>query len=86
MFAFDAYDWRPYGNTPGTAPQYFTNSQLDNDRSNLLNYAPFWYYGPNIGVFHNLRSQIAFFDGRVELLQPTSPFSYGATNDLHWKF
>lgn len=86
VFAFDGADWRPYGNTPATAVQYFSNASGDNDRSNLQNYTPQWYYGPNIGVFHSKRSDITFFDGHVDSLPASSPFSYGDITDAHWKF
>ncbi len=85
VYAFDGHDWRPYGNTPGTALQYFTGGATA-DRSDLNLYSPQWYYGPNLGVFHEKRSSIAFFDGHVDSLPATSPFSYGDTNDTHWRF
>ena len=91
VMAFDTRDWRPYVPTPGlaTATRWgsFTNSQGDNDRSNVLNYSTWWQM-PNIGTWHNDRTGMVFMDGHAEMVDKKSSITYGAGPDLdanHWQ-
>lgn len=88
VFAFDAARvWQPYSVTPGTfSPSWATFA--GGDPSDDSNYTPY-YYMPNIGVQHEAKTGINFFDGRFELVPKTSPVTFGtisagAYSDVHW--
>ena len=80
VFAFDCSDSRPYGNTPGGANLAYTGG----DRSDPLNYGPNGWQFPNIGLNHNKRAGVAFFDGHAESLDLQSPILFNDLTDSHW--
>ena len=86
VYSFDANNaGTPYMPTPGSANNFFSNSQGDNDRSNPLNYPPSEpWRAPNIGLHHDKRTGVTFMDGHAESLPKTSPVTFGSNNDLHW--
>lgn len=86
VYSFDANNaGTPYMPTPGSANNFFSNSQGDNDRSNPLNYPPGEpWRGPNIGLHHDKRTGVTFMDGHAESVPKTSPITFGSNNDLHW--
>ena len=79
--------WYAYSTTPGTyAALGCVFSGTDPGDPN--NYNP-TYQGPNIGVHHGTKSMINFLDGRVELIDKTSPVTFGGVltgtaNDGNW--
>jgi prepilin-type N-terminal cleavage/methylation domain-containing protein len=85
LFAFDAMRlWAPYGHSPGTSIPYFTGG----DPSDQNNYNPYWR-SPNVGIWHDFKSTIGFFDGRVDLVPKTSSITFadvaaGITTDTNW--
>ena len=75
----------PYMPTPGSANNFFSNSQGDNDRSNPLNYPPSEpWRAPNIGLYHDKRTGVVFMDGHAESVPKTSPITFGSNNDIYW--
>ena len=75
-----------YSSTPGTYQLY--TAFFGGDASDPNNYASNWYC-PNIGVEHNGKSMISFLDGRVELVDKTSPITFGGiasatATDANW--
>ena len=74
VFAFDVRDiWRPYGNSPGRSVAAFGSGDASDDN----NYTPYWQ-SPNIGLTHESKTTISFYDGRVDLVPKTSRVTYGA--------
>ncbi len=74
VFAWDAlHIWRPYGNSPGLSVPHF----LGGDASDENRFFEYWR-GPNIGLTHEQKTTMTFFDGHVELLPKTSPITFGA--------
>ena len=79
--------WYAYSTTPGTYAALgcvFSGT----DPGDPSNYNP-TYQGPNIGVQHGTKSMINFLDGRVELVDKTSPVTFGGVltgtaNDANW--
>ena len=86
VYAFDANNaGTPYMPTPGSANNFFSNSQGDNDRSNPLNYPPSEpWRAPNIGLYHDKRTGVVFMDGHAESVPKTSPITFGSNNDNYW--
>ena len=86
VYSFDANNaGTPYMPTPGSANNFFSNSQGDNDRSNPLNYPPGEpWRAPNIGLKHDKRTGMTFMDGHAESVPKTSPITFGSNNDTHW--
>jgi len=86
VYSFDANNaGTPYMPTPGSANNFFSNSQGDNDRSNPLNYpAGQSWRAPNIGLYHDRRTSVTFMDGHAESVPKTSPITFGSNNDNFW--
>jgi len=79
--------WYAYSTTPGTYVGLGCTF-LGGDPGDPNNYNP-TYQGPNIGVQHGTKSYINFLDGRAELIDKTSPITFGGVltgtaNDNNW--
>ena len=79
--------WYAYSTTPGTFLALgcvFSGG----DPTDPNNYNP-TYQGPNIGVHHGTKTGISFVDGRVDMVDKTSPITFGGiasvtANDNNW--
>ena len=70
--------WYAYSTTPASFTLAPANAVFNGgDPTNPANYNP-PYYAPNIGVEHNGKTQISFVDGRAELVDKTSPITFGS--------
>ena len=68
--------WYAYSTTPASypaAPASFNGG----DPTSPANYTP-PYYCPNIGIEHSGKTLISFLDGRAEMVDKTSPITFGS--------
>ena len=68
--------WYAYSTTPASYPLAVAAFN-GGDPTNPANYNP-PHYAPNIGVEHNGKTMISFVDGRAELVDKTSPITFGS--------
>jgi prepilin-type processing-associated H-X9-DG protein len=86
VLIFDAdRAWSAYATSPGCANTAYVGP-ADGDRSLFSNYtAGLEWERPNIGLYHQFRSNVLFFDGHVDPHDKYSAYTYQDLTDSHWK-
>jgi prepilin-type processing-associated H-X9-DG protein/prepilin-type N-terminal cleavage/methylation domain-containing protein len=81
VFLVDAGSaWRAYMPSPGHGVGYYTGGPRELDDS----YSVYWRR-PGIGLPHNGRTNVLFFDGHVSSESVYSEYTYEDLTDSHWR-